>query len=130
MKYFNNVKTLEVLRKQYKDLLKKYHPDNPNGSTEATQEINSEYDSLFKLLKDKHESQSTNDTDNASYDHMKWNEAEDEKLRDILSKVINLSGITIEIIGQWVWIGGNTYQHKKVFNGLGFRFAGNKKMWY
>ena len=33
MKYFNNVNTLEELRKQYKELLKKYHPDNPNGST-------------------------------------------------------------------------------------------------
>ena len=53
MKYFNNVNTLEELRKQYKELLKKYHPDNPTGSTEATQEINSEYDKLFKLLKDR-----------------------------------------------------------------------------
>ena len=43
MKYFNNVSNLSELRKQYKDLLKKYHPDNANGSTEATQEINAEY---------------------------------------------------------------------------------------
>lgn len=27
-KYFNNVNTLEELRKQYKELLKKYPPDN------------------------------------------------------------------------------------------------------
>jgi len=40
MKYFNNVKDLSGLRKQYKKLLKKFHPDNANGSTEATQEIN------------------------------------------------------------------------------------------
>ena len=40
MTYFKNVNTLEELRKQYKELLKKFHPDNPNGSTEATQEIN------------------------------------------------------------------------------------------
>ncbi len=26
--YFKNVQTLDELRKQYKDLLKKYHPDN------------------------------------------------------------------------------------------------------
>lgn len=55
MKYFKNVETLEELRKQYKDLLKKYHPDNPQGSTEATQEINAEYDSLFNLLKNRHD---------------------------------------------------------------------------
>jgi DnaJ-class molecular chaperone len=48
---------LEELRRQYKELLKKYHPDNANGNT---QEINAEYDVLFKRLKDRHESKSTN----------------------------------------------------------------------
>jgi len=40
MKYFNNVKDLSELRKQYKELLRKFHPDNANRSTETTQEIN------------------------------------------------------------------------------------------
>ena len=57
--YFKNVETLEELRRQYKELLKKYHPDNPQGSTEATQSINAEYDKLFKVLKNKHESKTT-----------------------------------------------------------------------
>lgn len=57
MAYFKNVNSLEELRKQYRDLLKKYHPDCPNGSTEATQEINAEYEELFKLLKDKIENE-------------------------------------------------------------------------
>lgn len=52
-RYFSGVDTLEQLRRQYKELLKKYHPDNAGGSTEATQEINAEYDRLFKVLKDK-----------------------------------------------------------------------------
>ena len=55
-KYFKDVNTLEELRRQYRDLLKKYHPDNANGNTQATQEINAEYDRLFKVLKDRHES--------------------------------------------------------------------------
>lgn len=131
MTYFKNVNTLEELRRQYKELLKKFHPDNANGSTEATQEINAEYDRLFKILKDKHESQTETNTDNnQSYDHMRWDEAEDEMLRDILSKVINLSNVTIEIIGAWIWIGGNTYSCRKELKELGFKFAGSKKMWY
>ena len=47
MTYFKNVQNLEQLRKQYKELLKIYHPDCPNGSTEACQAINAEYDKLF-----------------------------------------------------------------------------------
>ena len=42
--YFKDVQTLEELRKQYKVLLKKYHPDNGNGSEEITKAINMKYD--------------------------------------------------------------------------------------
>lgn len=101
MKYFRSVNTLEELRKQYRDLLKIHHPDNPNGSTEATQEINKEYEELFKALKNKHEQQAnTNGTNsNASY-NKKYDFAEDEQLREMLKKIIHFSDITIEIIGK------------------------------
>ena len=49
-KYFEGVKTVEELRKQYRELLKKFHPDNEGGSVEVTQEINAEYDRLFAVL--------------------------------------------------------------------------------
>jgi len=79
MAYFKNVNTLEELRKQYKELLKQYHPDNANGSTEATQEINAEYDRLFKALKNKHESKQTK-TNGAKTDFNSnyWNYEEDK----------------------------------------------------
>ena len=48
----------------------------------------------------------------------------------MLQKVIHFSDITIEIIGNFIWIGGNTYQYRKDFKTLGFKFAGKKKMWY
>lgn len=134
MTYFKNVNTIEELRRQYKELLKKYHPDNKDGSTEATQEINSEYEMLFKRLKDIHESKTSNKEESenktSAYDSMKYNFEEDELLREMLNKVINYEGITIEIIGNWLWLGGNTYQYRKDFKELGFKFAGNKKMWY
>lgn len=97
--YFNNPTTLEELRKQYKELLKRYHPDNENGSTEATQEINAEYDQLFKLLKDRHKQNTDKEEHKTSYSNMKYNFEEDELLREMLAKVIRYSDITIEIIG-------------------------------
>ena len=131
MRYFKNVETLEELRKQYKELLKKYHPDNPNGSTEATQEVNAEYDDLFKLLKNKHDhsTEQTSDSDKKNYDNMKYNFEEDEKLREVLQAIIHLSDITIEICGSWIWISGNTYQHKTELKEHGFKFASKKTQW-
>ncbi len=43
----NNEKSL---KKRYKDLLKIYHPDNPDGDNNAIQEINREYDKLFEKI--------------------------------------------------------------------------------
>ncbi len=135
-KYFNDVNTLEELRRQYRDLLKQYHPDNKNGSTEATKEINAEYDKLFKILKDRHESKSadsnqgsTNRTQSTYNDNM-YDWENDVALREVLQKVINFDGIEIEIVGQWIWISGNTYSYKNELKEIGFKWASQKKQWF
>lgn len=43
MKYFENIKNLEELRKEYKKLVKKNHPDI-GGSEEEMKIINVEYE--------------------------------------------------------------------------------------
>ena len=111
MTYFKNIETLEQLRKAYKDLLKKHHPDN-GGSEEIMKAINVEYEQLFKILKNRHESKATG-TESKSSENVKWNFEEDEKLREVLQKIINYEGISIEICGSWLWVSGNTYQYKK-----------------
>ncbi len=101
-KYFKDVNTLEELRRQYRDLLKKYHPDNKDGSTQSTQEINAEYDKLFKLLKDRHESKTTDNKENnakTDFNNMKYDFSEDAKLREVLQQIITFDGINIEIVG-------------------------------
>ena len=134
VKYFINVNTLEQLRRQYKELLKKYHPDN-GGSEEIMKAVNVEYDKLFKVLKDKHESKSADgqkDTDSAksAYNANMYDWENDKALREILQKIINFSGIEIEIAGQWIWISGNTYAYRKDLKGIGFKWASTKKQWY
>ena len=130
MTYFKNVETLEELRRQYKELLKKYHPDNPQGSTEATQSINAEYDKLFKVLKNKHESKTAgSDKEKADFNNMKYDFSEDQALREMLNKIIGFDGITIEVIGNWIWC-FNSYGYRKELKEFGFKYAGQKKAWY
>lgn len=128
MTYFKNVRTLEELRKQYKELLKRFHPDNANGSTQAAQEINSEYDQLFKMLKDRHEETDTNDN-KSTYNNMKYDFTEDQKLREALQKIITFEGINIEVCGSWIWT-FNSCNYRKELKELGFRYASKKKAWY
>lgn len=53
-KYFKSVKSFDNLKAQYKCLLKENHPDN-GGDVSAMQEINAEYDALFRIWKDRQE---------------------------------------------------------------------------
>lgn len=131
MAYFKDVNTLEQLRKQYRDLLKIHHPDN-GGNVSDMQEINAEYDRLFKALKDKHDSTQQNNTNNteSTYNKNMYDWENDKALREVLQKIINFDGIEILICGQWLWISGNTYAYKKELKEFGFKWASQKKMWY
>ena len=51
-KYFKNVKSYNELKSTYKELLKANHPDN-GGDLAKMQEINAEYDVMFKIWKDR-----------------------------------------------------------------------------
>ena len=54
MKWFTNPRTLEELKKQYRSLALKHHPDR-GGRTQDMQEINNEYEALFARLKNVHQ---------------------------------------------------------------------------
>lgn len=118
MKYFSDIKTLEELRKEYKRLVKIYHPDN-GGSEEEIKAINAEYEILFEILKN---GSSEKEKEN------KYNMDEDAAIREMLNKVSNLN-VNIDVVGTWIWIGGNTYSVKETLNSLGFKWCSNKKMW-
>lgn len=117
-KWFAGVKTIEELRKQYRELLKKYHPDNENGSIEATQEINAEYDRLFFIFS--HENKSDK---SYTYD----DNAENEAFKAVLNQIIGYN-MEIELIGSWIWC-FNCYAYKDKLKELGFRYAPKKKAW-
>ena len=115
-KWFKGITTVEELRKKYRELLKKYHPDNPEGSVEITQEINNEYDRLFSDLSRE------NGSDNKSY-----TQEENEQFKAILNEVIGYN-MTIEVIGSWLWC-FDCYAYKDKLKALGFHYAPRKKAW-
>lgn len=129
MKYFRNINTLEELRKVYKELLKIHHPDN-GGNVAEMQEINAEYDKMFKVLKDRHTSKSSNNTtDFNEFKNKQYDFSEDKALREMLEKIIAFSGITIEVVGNWIWC-FNSYEFRKELKELGFKYASSKRAWY
>ena len=110
---------------------------NPGRVKKAIQrlveKVYAEYDRLFKMLKDRHESKSADgsqDSNKAEYNNMKYDFSEDAKLREVLQKIINFDGINIEFVGCWIWVDGNTYGYKDALKEIGFKWAREKKKWY
>lgn len=121
MIFFENVGTLDELRKEYRRLAFLYHPDK-GGSTETMQMINNYYERLSKKLI----------SGNADFTEARkeYEQQVSEELREMLDKVIFLQGVEIEVIGSWIWITGNTFSLRETIKGLGFRFSHVKTAWY
>lgn len=124
MVYFKNVKSIQELKTQYRNLIIKYHPDlNPNeDTTKIMQEINSQYDELFTKVK--------NQFVNANGEiYEKQNQENSEDFKNILNRVVTFKHCKIEIIGNWVWVSGNTKFYKEILKSLKFKWINNKKAW-
>ena len=120
MKYFTNINTLDELKAAYRRLSMKHHPDR-GGDTATMQEINAEHDELFERLKKQH---------NASADEFHQTTETPEEFREIIELLLRLEGLTVELCGSWLWIGGDTRQHKETLKAAGCRWSNNKKLWY
>ena len=123
-KWFKNIKSVEQLKKEYKKLAVKHHPDL-GGKTSDMQEINNEYDRLFAELKNVHET-----AEGKTYTSKTENTEKANEFKDIIEKLIHLAGVKIEIIGSWIWLTGNTYQHREEIKKLDFKWSKSKKAWY
>ena len=120
MKYFTNCHTLEELKKEYRRLALENHPDR--GGDEATMKaINLEYEAMAERLKNVHEENETTTEHKAETP---------KEFIAIIDALIRMNGIDIEICGSWLWVSGNTYEHRAEIAALGFKYSKNKKSWY
>lgn len=129
IKFFeeSKIETLEDLKKQYRSLMLKWHPDrNLNNQEEATANskiINNEYEYLFNKYKNIHKNNK-----NEFYEKETTEMA--SEFQEIINQLIKYKNITIEIIGSWLWVSGSTYEIKEVLKSLDFKFSKQKKSWY
>lgn len=125
--WFNGCNDLQMLKERYKELAKAYHPDlNPDAGDETMQQINAQYDELVKrfarVASDGRTEATAEETRSAADLAMQY--------REIIAQIIKLSGLNIELCSAWLWVSGDTYEHREALKAAGLRFASKKKMWY
>lgn len=113
--FFKGCESLEDVKKRYRDLAKQHHPDR-GGDTATMQSINAEYDRIIS---------------SGNFEFKTETDREEAYLyKDLIAQLIVLDGLIIELIGYWIWVSGNTKQHKEKLKELKFFWSNDKKMWY
>ena len=118
--YFESCRTLQDLKKLYRELALKNHPDM-GGDVATMQAINAEYETAFARLRNAH---------NAAADEDHQSRETSREYPAVIDKLIHMVGITIEVCGSWVWVGGATREHREELKAAGLRWAPKKAMWY
>jgi len=102
-----DIKTERVTRDQikfsYRVAAQKFHPDRNAAGHEMMKLINIAYEALEQNLGD--------------------------DINKALNSIINL-GLEIEICGSWIWVRGNTKEHKYILKSNGYFWAPKKESWY
>lgn len=113
LKEFQNIEGINEAKKIYKTLAKKLHPDMDGGDEESFKLLNAIYTDLIE-----HKIYFSNDF------------KIDVELEKIISLILHFENITIELVGSWVWVSGDTKEIKEKLKELGFKWASKKKMWF
>lgn len=111
--------TKSDITKAYKKTAIKFHPDRNPAGAEVMKAVNAAYEFLKGLEFDE---VTHTDSENA------YNFS--DELAEVINGVMSLDGMIIEICGNWVWLSGNTKEHKDILKSLGFFWAGKKAKWY
>lgn len=123
-RYFAGCRTIEDVKKAFKEYAKKLHPD-AGGDAEAFKIMMQEYHAAFDRLKNTH----TNAA-GETYESEKQTTETPEEFAEIINKIIFMQDVKIEIIGSWIWLSGNTMTYKDEIKAAGFWWSKSKKAWY
>lgn len=122
--YFDHCKDLNELKAAYKSLALKHHPD-AGGDVRTMQEINAEYDSVFSRLKDAQNRQAQRPDSKT-----RTTTETPQEFRAIVEALLRIDGIEVELCGAWLWVSGDTYDHREELKAAGCMFSRSKKRWY
>jgi len=123
--FFTGVSTLVELKATYKKLAMMFHPDR-GGDLETMKALNNEYEAMFNILKDEYNTKARAQGTHEMHEMP-------EQYREVILAIMDLDGVEIELVGTWIWVSGNTKEHKDIFKANNFKWAKKKEdfsLWF
>ena len=109
--------TADQIKAAYRKQAMAFHPDRNPAGLHMMQAVNE----AWELLQDVANHM-------ASVKDYATTFAED--IMSALNAAVILDGVNVEVCGTWVWLSGNTKEHKEAIKAANFRWSGPKAMWY
>ena len=125
--YFIDCTTIEEIKKKFKTLVLKYHPDLQGGDLEIMKLINLQYQEALK----KGDGQKYKGDDEKEHIY-KYSDELEEELANKMIELLALQMVDVEIhlIGLWLWIIGESKNYKDKLKALGCWWHSTRKCWY
>lgn len=123
--FFKGCNTLDEVKQLYRTLAKQLHPDMPGGDTEKFKALSNDFEIASKMAANNQRA-----AGNMTDEEFEQSIVDNEAYKNAIDGIISLDGIVIELVGNWVWVTGNTYPVRDKIKAAGFVFAGKKKAWY
>lgn len=117
--YFAGLCSVEEIKKAYRDLARKHHPDL-GGDLETMKVINSQYHQALN-------GQNGKETDGRTY---KYNAKAEQEIMDVIAELLKLPNLEISLIGYWIWIQGDTKPVKAALKAQACRWHSGRLCWY
>ncbi len=114
----NAAMTFDEIKMAYRKASAKYHPDRNPAGLEMMKLVNSAWQALSDYVVGSIQP----DSDGEALDL-------GEEMNAALNAIIAL-GLTIEVCGSWIWVSGETREHKELLKEAGYRWAPKKLMWH
>lgn len=126
-KWFSSCKYAEDGKKLYRDLSRKYHPDN-GWKGDELKEVTSEFRAWWEVFKNRHKPQEGHQE--TQHEEKAQKDINIDAFISIINALSVIPDIEIDIVGSWLWIRGNTYPYKDMIKDAGCRWSAKHKLWY
>lgn len=128
--YFQGCSTVGQVKSEYRRLAKLHHPD-VGGVTAIMQAINAAYHNILESLN----GQTRTDQASGREYTYRYKRDVEQAVIDKLGELLGLqlgAGVTIEIVGLWIWVYGDTrpVRAKLGKNGAKMRWHSKRQKWY
>jgi hypothetical protein len=127
MNYFDDCFDIESIKRRYHRLCFQHHPDR-GGNPEIMKAVNAAYHAALES-KSGHSFDRSDGKGTYTY---RYDYTREQAVINKIAELIRarLDGCRILLIGNWIWITGDTRPHRKTLKAAGCRWHGKRRCWY